>query len=92
MMKKLLAVLAMVVMLSGCAAFNKLVTNNMLVSQLAVEAATAHVILAHPDWKAKTISITDSAIVAIDSKATAQLSDVETFIRSRISIRRTKWC
>lgn len=70
--------------LSGCAAFNKMVTNDALITQLAVESATARVIHEHPTWKLNAVNVTGAAIVLIDSSATVQIKDVEKFVRANI--------
>lgn len=69
---------------SGCAAFNKLVTNNALISQLAVEAATARVIHEHPAWKSETVRITDRAVSVIDGKVVTDLASLEAYVKGQI--------
>lgn len=71
--------------LSGCTAFNNVVKNDSLVSQLAVEAATARVLHEHPKWKDETVSITAAAITAIDSRVTTDLASVDSYVKSRIN-------
>jgi hypothetical protein len=70
--------------MSGCATFNRIVTNNELVAQLAVEAATARVIHEHPSWKDATVKITEVVISAIDSKAVVDLASAEVSIKDHI--------
>lgn len=69
----------------SCATFNKIVTNDALVSQLATEAATARILSEHPEWKEATITITGDAIKAIDSKVTVDLASVESYVSSHIN-------
>ena len=84
-MKKLLLVgLIVLSLVTGCATFNKIVTNNELMSQLAVEAATARVIHDHPSWKASAVNITGHAIAAIDAKTTVSLADVESYVKAHV--------
>ena len=71
--------------LNGCASFNKLVTNNELVTQLAVEAATARVLHERPDWTGTTITITNDAISLINKSTVIALSQVEDYVSSEIS-------
>jgi outer membrane lipoprotein-sorting protein len=87
MKKTILLLLLVAFTISGCATFNKIVTNNALVTQLAVEAATARVLHEHLDWKGKTISITETVISAIDNKTMTDLGSIELFIPSQISWR-----
>jgi hypothetical protein len=68
----------------GCATFNSVVTNDALISQLAVEAATARVLTEHPQWKKSTIEITSGAAAAIEASAAVSLRDVEAYVRDRI--------
>ena len=84
-MKKLVLVVLAMVMVTGCATFNKVVMNDSLVSQLAVEAATARVLYAHPMWAHQTVLITSAAIAAIDKRTVISLGDMDAFVRAHIS-------
>jgi hypothetical protein len=88
-MKRLISVvmvLALVTIVSSCAAFNKLVKNDMLISQLAVSAATARILHDHPSWKVATVRITQDAMDAIANKAVTNLASVEEFVKSFIDM------
>lgn len=84
-MKSIITVLAMVFMFSSCATFNKLVTNDALIMQLAVQDATAHVIAKHPEWKQQIANISQSGMDAIDSKTVITLSAVESYVKGKIN-------
>lgn len=78
-------VLVLVIALSlGCATFNKLVTNNELISQLAVEAATARVLNENPSWRNTTIGISEGAVKAIEASAIVSIGDLENYVRDRV--------
>lgn len=85
MKKFVLIILAFAVLVTGCATFNNMVKNDALISQLAVESATARVINDHPLWKDKAIEIVDAAINAIDSRSVVELGILESYVRSRVS-------
>jgi hypothetical protein len=80
----LIAIVAFSVGLSGCAAFNNLVKNDALISQLAVEASTARVIHEHPDWQVDAVRITDSAISVIDGNVASDLASIGGYIESQV--------
>ena len=84
-MKKIFSVIALVFMFSGCATFNKIVTNDALIMQLAVQDATAHVITKHPEWKQQITNISQSGMDAIDSKTVITLSAVESYVNGKIN-------
>lgn len=81
---KFAAVIILVAALSGCATFNNMVKNDALISQLAVEAATARVLHDHPTWKTATIRITGGAISLIDGKMQADLASVEGYVKEHV--------
>ena len=70
---------------TGCAAFNKLVTNNELTMQLATEAATARIIHEHPFWKNQVVTITADAMAFIGTSTEIQLGDVEEYVKGKIA-------
>jgi len=82
--KKLILIVLVVSLIVGCATFNKIVTNNELVMQLATEATTARVIHEHPEWKKPAIEITAGVITAIDARTVVNLEDIEAIVKSRI--------
>lgn len=84
-MKTLIVLCLAAVLFSGCAAFNKIVTNNELISQLAVESATARVLHGHPEWTARAIQLTDAAVKIIDANAAVQIADLEAYVRANIN-------
>jgi hypothetical protein len=61
-----------------------LVTNNELISQLAVEAATARVLNENPSWRNTTIGITDAAVRAISINEIVSIGDLENYVRDRV--------
>jgi hypothetical protein len=66
---------------SGCATIG----DNELVTELAVEAATAKVLHEHPEWRDKTLLITSAAAEAIDGQVVADLAGVESCVKERIN-------
>jgi len=81
----LIMTVAIVSGMSGCATFNRMVTNDALVSQLAVEAATARVLHEHPNWKATTVKITEGAMAVIDKKVVTDLASLESYVKDQIN-------
>lgn len=80
-----LAVLMLVVSGTGCATFNRLVTNHSLITMLAVERGTAKVLHDHPEWQASVVRITEKALLVIDDKAVTDLLGLELYIKSQIN-------
>jgi hypothetical protein len=70
---------------TGCNTFNRIVKNEALVSQLAVEAATARVIHEHPGWKDGAIKIAGNAITMIDGKPEVNLASVEEYVKGMVN-------
>jgi hypothetical protein len=71
-------------MLSGCTAFNNLVKNDALITQLAVEAATARTLHEHPQWRAATIRISNDVISVIDGEVVSDLASIEGYVIDQI--------
>jgi hypothetical protein len=84
-MKNIAIVIVIALAFSGCTAFNNMVKNDALISQLAVEAATARVIHEHPKWKASVVRITDNAIATIDGKVVSDLASIESYVSEQIN-------
>ena len=74
-----------ILVLASCATFNKVVTNEALVSELATRAAISRVLYEHPDWQAKVIDMTNLAIGAIDSKTLVSVNAVVTYVEGQIN-------
>ena len=76
------------VMLSGCTTFNNLVKNESLITQLAVEAATARTLHEHPKWRAATIRISNDVISVIDgevvSDVVSDIASIEAYVVDQI--------
>lgn len=85
-MKSHIALLLFVVVfvVSGCASIKRLVNDQGLAAQLAVEAATARVLDRHPSWTGQTIVITGEAMRMIAAGTVMDLRSVEAHIKARI--------
>ena len=80
-----MVMLSMAVVFYGCNTFNRIVKNEALVSQLAVEAATARVLHDKPTWKNDAIRITGNALTFIDGNASVNLASVEAYVKGMVN-------
>jgi len=80
-----LILLLLAMALTSCNTFNRIVKNEALVSQLAVEAATARVIHEHPGWKNDVVRITGNALTFIDGNAEVNLVSVEEYVKGMVN-------
>ena len=80
-----LVLLILALVFSGCNTFNRIVKNEALVSQLAVERATARVLHKHPEWRESIIKITGNATSLIDSDAEINLASVEEYVKGMVN-------
>ena len=79
------AVILLLGLATGCAKIGRFMNENEALSQITVEAATAHVLYEHPNWKKGTARITAGAMAIIDGKLEMDLASIDTFVRSEIN-------
>lgn len=81
----MLLLISVIIVFSGCNTFNRIVKNEALVSQLAVEAATARVLHEHANWKNDVVKITGNAIKLIDGNTEVNLVSVEEYVKGMVN-------
>ena len=77
--------LLLFLILAGCGTFHRMMQDDTFLMQVATEDATARVLMAHPEWKANWVSITDAAITAISAKEIISVTAISGYVKSRIN-------
>lgn len=83
-MKKLIIVMVLLFIVSGCSSFDPRTPQETIVLQLSVQSVVAEVLKDHPTWAKPAVSITSAAISAIDSKTVLDLGSTAAYIKSKI--------
>jgi hypothetical protein len=83
-MKYIAILLSSVILMTGCAKINKVVTENEVIAELAVIAATSRVLTNNPQWTDRTVKITGVAISLIEKDKLLDMVDLQSFILNEI--------